>query len=482
MPGTLMYECCLHTLRVFLTRMGWVAEEGAAVWEPVPGVAGRLRCRGQVIASTKKVWYEVEIKELGYGPEPFAIADALMYADGKPVVEMIDMSLRLSGTTREEIEAIWRDKKSAAAKAAPLFDRDRILAFAIGKPSEAFGDRYRVFDEERVIARLPGPPYQFLDRIVSIENCRPWEMKAGGRIVAEYDVPPEEWYFEANGSSGMPFGVLLEIALQPCGWLAAYVGSALTSDIDLSFRNLGGRAVQLEPVGRRVGTLKIAVAITKVAASAGMIIQNYDYRVTAGGRPIYEGDTYFGFFSKASLANQVGVRDAASYNPTSAEAADARRLAYPSQPPFPDERLRMIDEAEVSALRGGPAGLGWARGRKRVDPSEWFFKAHFHQDPVCPGSLGLESLLQLGKLLWAERWGAPHELGFQAVTIGREHRWTYRGQVVPKDRETTVMATVGAVDERERTLTLDGLFSVDGRNIYLMHDFTVGPGAKRAGG
>ncbi len=28
MPGTLMYECCMHTLRIFLLRMGWVAEDG----------------------------------------------------------------------------------------------------------------------------------------------------------------------------------------------------------------------------------------------------------------------------------------------------------------------------------------------------------------------------------------------------------------------------------------------------------------------
>ncbi len=40
----------------------------------------------------------------------------------------------------------------------------------------------------------------------------------------------------------MPFAVLLEVALQPCGWLAAYLGSALTSPVDLSFRNLGGTA------------------------------------------------------------------------------------------------------------------------------------------------------------------------------------------------------------------------------------------------
>ena len=37
MPGTLMYECCLHTLRIFLLRMGWVAETHGAAWEPVPG-------------------------------------------------------------------------------------------------------------------------------------------------------------------------------------------------------------------------------------------------------------------------------------------------------------------------------------------------------------------------------------------------------------------------------------------------------------
>ncbi|HKB04182.1 MAG TPA: beta-ketoacyl synthase N-terminal-like domain-containing protein, partial [Gemmataceae bacterium] len=68
MPGTLMYECCLHTLRVLLMRMGWVAGEREARFEPVPGVASRLRCRGQVIATTKKVTYEVALKEIGFRP------------------------------------------------------------------------------------------------------------------------------------------------------------------------------------------------------------------------------------------------------------------------------------------------------------------------------------------------------------------------------------------------------------------------------
>ncbi len=97
MPGTLMYECCLHTLRIFLLRMGWVGEKEEVAYEPVPGVASQLKCRGQVIASTKRVTYEVSLKEIGYRPEPYAICDALMYADGKPIVEITNMSLRMAG-------------------------------------------------------------------------------------------------------------------------------------------------------------------------------------------------------------------------------------------------------------------------------------------------------------------------------------------------------------------------------------------------
>ena len=101
MPGTLMYECCMHTLRIFLLRMGWVAEEDAATWQPILEVKSRLRCRGQVLASTRVVTYEISVRELGYGPEPYAIVDALMYSDGKPIVDLRDMSVRLTGASRE---------------------------------------------------------------------------------------------------------------------------------------------------------------------------------------------------------------------------------------------------------------------------------------------------------------------------------------------------------------------------------------------
>jgi 3-hydroxymyristoyl/3-hydroxydecanoyl-(acyl carrier protein) dehydratase len=106
-----------------------------------------------------------------------------------------------------------------------------------------------------------------------------------------------------------------------------------------------------------------------------------------------------------------------------------------------------------------------------VDPEEWFFKAHFYQDPVYPGSLGLESLLQLLKVLALERWPTP-DPAFWAMP-GPTHRWLYRGQVVPSDRDVTVQAVITARDEDTRRLTADGLLLVDGRVIYRMNDFTL---------
>ena len=104
MPGTLMYECCLHTLRVFLLRMGWVADENRVAYQPVPGIASGLKCRGQVLRSTEKVQYEISLKEIGYAPKPYVIVDALMYADGKAIVQITNMSLELDGVDRQALE------------------------------------------------------------------------------------------------------------------------------------------------------------------------------------------------------------------------------------------------------------------------------------------------------------------------------------------------------------------------------------------
>ncbi|MCX5791271.1 MAG: beta-ketoacyl synthase N-terminal-like domain-containing protein, partial [Elusimicrobia bacterium] len=479
MPGTLMYECCMHTFRIFLLRLGWVGEAAGCWYEPVPGVMSRLECRGQVLGSTKKAMYEIIVKEIGYQPggQPYALADAFMYADGKRIIHIHNMSIRMGGTTRTDIERLWAGGAAQPVIAGPktaIFDDASITAFAVGKPSEAFGDKYKPFDAERVIARLPGAPYKFLDRIVEIKNCRQWELAAGGAIEAEYDVPPGEWYFESGRQKSMPFAVLLEVALQPCGWLAAYLGSALTSPTDLSFRNLGGTAVQYAEVFPDAGILTTKVKITKVSQSGGMIIQDYDLEVLCKGRTVYKGTTQFGFFSKKSLSEQLGVRGAARHTVTAEESARSRAVELAAAPGLPDEKLIMLDAVETYIPGGGPKTEGFIRGLKKVNPDEWFFKAHFYQDPVCPGSLGLESFINLMKTAARQRWkDLPPGARFEAMALNEKHQWIYRGQIVQKNKLITVEAAITGADDQRKLLRADGFLIVDGLVIYQMKDFTI---------
>ena len=133
----------------------------------------------------------------------------------------------------------------------------------------------------------------------------------------------------------------------------------------------------------------------------------------------------------------------------------------------------MLDRIECWVADGGPHAMGYIRATRRVVPDEWFFKAHFFQDPVVPGSLGLESFLQLLKFMSVERGGPADGVRHETVAMDERHEWTYRGQVIPGDGLVTVEAVVTGIDEARRLLRADGYLSVDGRVIYAMKDFTV---------
>jgi len=110
MPGTLMYECCAHTLRVFTQRMGWVSDRDDVIYDVVPNNESDLKCRGPVTPDTKKVRYEIEIKEMGYGPEPYVIADAHMFSDDLRIVLYKDMGIKVMGLTKSDLDSFWRKK------------------------------------------------------------------------------------------------------------------------------------------------------------------------------------------------------------------------------------------------------------------------------------------------------------------------------------------------------------------------------------
>ncbi|MCX6130205.1 MAG: beta-ketoacyl synthase N-terminal-like domain-containing protein [Proteobacteria bacterium] len=458
MPGTLMYECCLHTLRIFLMRLGWVGERDDLNFEPMPSISSQLKCRGQVLTSTQQVSYEIEIKEMGYGPNPYVLADALMYADGKAIVDITDMSLYLPGLTQEYFSKLWSKRSSA-----PAYNERDILAFSSGKPSDCFGDSYQIFDSQRRIARLPRAPLQFLDRIEWVEG--PYmKQHVGTELLASYDPPEQAWSWDAEATGSMPFAVLLEIALQPCGFMAAYMGSALLSEQDLSFRNLSGTATMHQSIRPGMGTLQTKVICTKISRSGGMIIQDYEFSVSNSLGLVYDGTTSFGYFTADALAQQIGLRHEARLL-----TEHRSELSYPIGQHCPRAPILMVDTWSHQA-EGGRYGLGIVWGHKTVDENEWFFAAHFFQDPVMPGSLGLEAMLQTLKAAAAQLWPDVKAWRFQEKA---SHSWTYRGQVKPSSARLSYALHIKDVDAKTHRLLADGLLYCNGLAIYEIKGLAV---------
>jgi 3-hydroxymyristoyl/3-hydroxydecanoyl-(acyl carrier protein) dehydratase len=110
MPGTLMYECCAHALRIFVQRMGWVTPDPLARFDVLPHNESDLKCRGPVTPATRKARYEIEIKQMGYAADnghPFVIADAHMFADDRRIVLYKDMGMTLTRVTLNHLRHVW---------------------------------------------------------------------------------------------------------------------------------------------------------------------------------------------------------------------------------------------------------------------------------------------------------------------------------------------------------------------------------------
>ncbi|MCD4741648.1 MAG: SDR family NAD(P)-dependent oxidoreductase [Desulfobacteraceae bacterium] len=373
-------------------------------------------------------------------------------------------------------------------KTQELISRDKILAFAEGNPSDAFGDKYKIFDNERQMARLPRPPYFFMDRVTKIDHIQ-WEIKSGGWIEAEFDVPSDAWYFNANHSDTIPFCILLEIALQPCGWLAAWAGSALASNERLYFRNLGGEAQILKNIPRDIGTITMRTRMTDVSKAGGMIIQDFDIEVLKKNELLYKGSTNFGFFTGQALSKQIGLKKNKFhiYECDTDLLDTSRNITFQDNAPLtpddlnldenrgmPSTALCMIDRIEQFSFNGGLYNKGYIKGTKQVNPDEWFFNAHFYQDPVCPGSLGIESFLQLIRFYVLQKWNLPPKNMRIEETLNSTHKWKYRGQIIPSNKQIEICAHIkNIIDGDQPQIIASGALSVDGTCIYEMENFAV---------
>lgn len=487
MPGTLMAEGCLQAMAFYLAAMGFTLERDGWRFEPVPDHTVPLRCRGQTTPTSKRMTCELFIESIEDGPHPTIYADLLGSSDGLKSFWARRMGLRLVPdwpleTCVPELPT-YVEPEPVAIVDGFKFDYASLLACAWGKPSTAFSHHVAHTDDGRIVPRLPGAPYHFLSRVTSVEGPI-LGMEVGSTVDVAWDIPEDAWYFDANGCRVMPFAVLLEAALQPCGWLASYVGSAFNSDQELRFRNLDGDGEVLCEVMPTSGTLRTHVELTRISQSAGMIIESFDVLCRLGDVEVYRLKTVFGFFPAAALENQRGVgqkpADEARIAMESAFAVDLTtrpEAFFSGSLHLPERPLLMLDRLSGYWPEGGEAGLGRMRGEKDVFPEEWCFKLHFFSDPVQPGSLGLAALIQLLQALILEKGLASelHEPRFEAIATAVNHGWKYRGQVPPNRERITSEVEIREVRRDEAGLVVigSGFLWCDGLCIYQFHELPI---------
>lgn len=469
MPGTLMADAATQALSFAMAAYGFTIERDGWRFEPVPDEMARFVCRGQVTPDSDHLLdYEVFVEEIIDGPMPTIYAALLCRSDGFKVFHCRRFGMRLvpdwpmppGAPGPVQILANTNDVRG---------DYGALLACGRGMPSDAFGALYAPFDGPRRAPRLPDEPYHFVSRVVSVDSA-PGVPTKGGTVIAEYDVPSDAWYFEDCGSADVPLSVLIEVLLQPCGWLSSYNGFAANRTDDVVFRNLDGTDVVLhKPAG--AGTLRVSSTLERFAEGGGSTIVFFDVVCTQDDDVVMTMKTAFGFFSPESLRNQVGLR-------VEPGALEALSVSAPVEISYSDDSLRgapFLAQGRLQVIDrvrfwpdGGVGGLGRLVAEYDVHPEAWFFKAHFFQDPVQPGSLGLEAMQQAARAAARLSGLADNGAEFESVAVGQSFNWKFRGQVVPTNSRTRSEVEILSATEEDggMLIVFRGSFWVDELCIY----------------
>jgi 3-hydroxymyristoyl/3-hydroxydecanoyl-(acyl carrier protein) dehydratase len=471
-----------------------------------------------VTPRNRELTYELFVSELHAGPEPTVYADVVCTVDGVKAVHISRLGLRLVpdwpltywgmlGPPRflsaddgmpSDVGADTRarvplrelggslghlDPRPVANSDGHAFGYRAMLATAWGHYTEAFGGLYKSLDDHRAVSRLPGPPYLMMSRATCIEGSlgRP---EIGNAVTAEYDVSEQHWYWDRNREAAMPIAVLLEILLQPCGWLTCHAGFPLSSAQVLRFRNLDGTGIVTGDVLPGAAVMTTRATLRSMARNQDIIILGFDVSCRHGDREVFTGAMTFGYFPARALEQAGGVPTTEQERHCLHQPCDldvdlsTRPRRFFAEPPgLPGPMLLMLDRITGFWPDGGIAGLGRLRAVKDVDAGDWYFKAHFFQDPVCPGSLGLQAMYQLLAYYMIDRGmhegvpGARFAVAHPANTLS----WTYRGQVTPATTRFTIdlhltevsQDTVGGHAVADAWLWADGVRIYEVRGLRL---------------
>lgn len=362
-------------------------------------------------------------------------------------------------------------------KNKPIFHLADLEEFAIGSVEKVFGPLYAIFNQRRT-PRIPNGDLMLFHRVMKIEGA-PHHFDQPASIETEYDVPTNAWYLGQNTYPYLPFAILQEMALQPCGFLSAWLGtSLLQADQDLYFRNLDGEGVMLWEPDPRGQTIRAQAEINSTTTGGGTIIQKFIYSLSIMGRTFFKGESVFGYFQAGSMANQIGLDRGNNHAPTTKHPPISPLSAYQnSEKPdyrLPTGKLFQLKGADIR-VQATPQSGGELLISKPINPVDWFFSCHFYQDPVMPGSLGVEAIYQaLQAYAIHNRLGDNFKSPRFSLILDKPVSWKYRGQIIPATKQMTIKVTLQPVIKEAGEITVLGDASVWADQVRIYHVLNAG--------
>ncbi|MEN0003972.1 MAG: PfaB family protein [Bacteroidota bacterium] len=498
LAGSLQAEGGGNLLRFFMLMLGLQRLTKDARFQPIFGLGQKVRCRKQVIPSVDtKLIYRLEIKEIGLFPDPYVIGDLEIISNDIITVHFENLGLQLREKSKPKyLDSDGGIKISSRSEGALMNEKD-ITTFALGSMEDCFGPDFAQY-RSRKKSRQPNTDLQVISRIINIDGTR-GDFSKNVPVIAEYDVPENAWYYQHNAHPTMPYSILMEIALQPCGLLGAYLGSTLQfPDTDLFLRNLDGSGQTFDlPLGTdfRGKTITNTSTLVSSIAHGETVLQRYTFELSIDGHLFYKGDASFGFFSSTALAEQVGLDKGAEipawYITEGLQRSDYMKIKLDSlygkmklfkapagKPHYrlASDQLHLLHEL-IIAKGQGQFGKGYIHATKFVQPYDWFFTCHFYQDPVMPGSLGLESILQAMQVFALQQDLGKDFLSPRFVQIPHHKTvWKYRGQIRLSVKEMHLEVHIKHIEKRAEQLVLiaDAYLWNEKMRIYQVTDIALG--------
>lgn len=357
-----------------------------------------------------------------------------------------------------------------------LYDKDWLDEFAAGDILKCLGSEYAIYKNRRS-PRIPNGDLLLMTRIMKIQGKR-GEFSGISRIEAELEVPLNSWFFDGAVNGAMPLSIMMETALQPCGVLSAWLGTQLRlPEVNFFFRNLDGDVRYLRKIDLRGKTIQSKAMLTRTVFSGSTIIQHFEFELICEGKVFFEGSSSFGYFPEESMASQNGLDGGKEILPWGKGPVNSKFLEKIdldeifSNPGFPAGKLRLIDDASFF-LEGGKFSKGYAIASRKNSPTDWFYTNHFFQDPVMPGSLGIEAIVQAFKSAVHSITRSKHPV---TLAIGLGFKWKYRGQVLQNHRLMFVDLHIKdqQTSNKEKIFTANANLWADETRIYEIQNLAV---------